>query len=75
MKILSQKEKPIQQKNPDFPKKKRFEELPRKESPVKPLRITKANKEADKRPRAGKVQMAPNLQGKPKIIEDGRKIK
>lgn len=65
----------IQRKSPEIPKKKRFEELPEKESMVKPLRITKSNKEENKRPRAGKVQMAPNLQGKPKIIEDGRKIK
>lgn len=65
----------IQQKSPEIPKKKRFGELPEKESMVKPLRITKSNKEENKRPRAGKVQMAPNLKGKPKIIEDGRKIK
>lgn len=65
----------IKQKSPEIPKKKRFTELPRKESPVKPLKISRAAEEENKRSRAGKVQMAPNLQGKPKIIEDGRKIK
>lgn len=65
----------IQQKSPEIPKKKRFEELPKKESPVKPLKITKANKEENKRPRVGNFQMGINPYGKAKIIEDGRKIK
>ena len=72
---MAQIEKLIQRKKPDFPKKKRFDELPRKESLVTPLKISKAEKEKDKRPRTGNVQMGINPYGKPKIIEDGRKLK
>lgn len=65
----------IKQKSPEIPKKKRFEELPEKESMVKPLRITKSNKEKNKRPRNGNFQMGITPNKRAKIIEDGRKIK
>ena len=65
----------IQQKSPEFPKKKRFDELPRKELPVKPLRISRAKEQENKRPRNGNFQMGVIPDKKAKIIEDGRKLK
>lgn len=65
----------IQRKSPEILKNKRFEELPKKESMVKPLQITKANKEKNERSRNGNFQMGITPNKRAKIIEDGRKIK
>lgn len=65
----------IKRKSPEIPKKKRFEELPEKESMVKPLRIAKSNKEENrKKVRNGWVAPFKPTE-KSKIIKDGRKIK
>lgn len=65
----------IKQKSPEIPKKKRFEELPKKELPVKPLRISRANNEdSRKKVRNGWVTPFKPTE-KSKIIKDGRKIK
>ena len=65
----------IKRKSPEIPKKKRFGELPEKESPVKPLRISGANKEETrKKVRNGWVTPFKPTE-KSKIIKDGRKIK
>ncbi len=65
----------IRQKSPEFPKKKRFEELPKKELPVRPLKISKANEEEqnNKRGRAGNVWPFSPTQ-KAKVIENGKRI-
>ena len=59
------------------PKQPKFalEQLPEVKQTNRPPKSIKGVKEEKSRTRAGNIQMSINLKGKPRIIENGNKIK
>lgn len=68
VKVLTTNRPPKQSKNT-------LDELPEISETTRPPKIIKSTERKYKRPRAGNIQMAPNLRGKPVVIENGWKIK
>lgn len=67
--------KSLKEKPPKIRKKNGFEEIPDAKIKERPPKILKGKEKTKTRPRAGGIQMGINPYGKPKIINNGCKIK